>query len=106
MATVNSESKGTNMTTDTLAEFLKAAAVEMEKYDTCMSLTVSQDGLSVELCLDTSVHTYGEWIEGEGGDICLLRCMDTNKVMGCHLPLMDRKLSVFHDGPLKINEGF
>lgn len=79
---------------------------EAKGYMPCMSLRVSESGLSVELVLDTNVATYGEWISGEGGDICLLRCNDTHRVIGCHLPLMNRRLSVQHDGPIRINAGF
>ena len=79
---------------------------EAEKYDTCMALTVNEDGKSVTLCLDTGIDTYSECIKGEGADIGLMRCMETNRVVGVRLPLRKRNLSVFHDGPIKINEGF
>lgn len=89
-----------------LADFLKHAKEECEKYETCMSLSVSEDGQSVTLVLDTSVPTYSQWIDGEGGDICLFRCRETDKVVGSRLPLMNRKLCVHHDGPIRINAGF
>ena len=79
---------------------------EAKKYDTCMAISVSNEGKSVELILDTAHPYYGEWIAGEGGDICLYRDRDTNKVVGCHLPLMCDRLSVYHDGPIRINTGF
>lgn len=89
-----------------LADFLKEAIEESKKYETCMALTVHEEGDAVELILDTGVSTYGQWIKGEGADICLYRCQETDRVIGCRLPLMKRNLSVFHEGPLKINEGF
>lgn len=95
------------MSRKSLAEFLKEAAEEGEKYEKCMSLSVSEQGDSVELVLDTgSGQYYGDWIEGEGGDICLLRDCETNKVIGCHLPLYNKKLAVFYEGPIRINAGF
>lgn len=75
-------------------------------YEPCMSLYVDQDSRSVELILDTSVSTYGEWINGEGANICLLRCRETNRVVGVRLPLLHEKLAVFHRGPLRVNDGF
>ncbi len=87
-------------------EFLTRAAKKAENYQSCMALSVSEEGKHVELILDTSIATYGDWIKGEGGDICLLRCQKTDRVVGCHLPLMDRKLCIHHDGPIRINAGF
>ena len=77
-----------------------------EEYESCMSLSVSEDGDDVELCLNTSVATYSEWIKGEGGDIGLLRSMDTHRVMGVRLPLYRNNLVVHHEGPIRINAGF
>ena len=94
------------MSQQELIERVKEVLADMENYEHCMSLCVSEDGLFVELRLDSSQSTYGEWIEGEGGDIGLLRDIETKKVCGVHLPLLNSKLAVFHDGPLKINEGF
>ena len=87
---------------DALGEILTAA----QKYETCMALFVNEDGSSVELILDTGVSTYSEWIPGEGGDICLLRCQETKAVMGVHLPLYKQNLVVSHQGPIRINTGF
>ncbi len=94
------------MTTQEFAEYIEAGLAECDKYETCMSLHVHEKGLYVELLLDTAVPYYDEWIKGEGGDICLYRCQETGKVVGCHLPLMNKKLVVHYDGPLRINEGF
>jgi hypothetical protein len=60
-----------------------------------MTLEVDEESSLVELILDTKRSTYGEWIKGEGGDICLYRDMETNKVVGCRLPLYQKKLMVF-----------
>ena len=81
-------------------------AAEAEQYDTCMALNVSEDGKAVELWLDTSIATYSEWIKGEGADITLMRDQETGRVVGCRLLLMNRKLCVHHDGPIRINAGF
>ena len=96
------------MTTDLegFHKFLDEMAEEANKYQTCMALNISEDGLFVDLCLDTGRSYYGSWIEGEGGDITLLRDSETDKVIGCHLPLMNRRLAISYDGPIKINEGF
>jgi len=96
------------MTTD-LKEFteqIKILAKEAEKYDTCMALTVNEDGKFVTLCLDTGVNTYSEWIKGEGIVTGLIRCQETDRVVGVRLPLMKNNLVVSHNGPIKINEGF
>lgn len=90
----------------TLADALLMLGREADKYEPSMSLYVSDDGKFVELCIDPTVSTYADWIPGEGGDICLTRCRETKRVVGCCLPLLNRKLSVWHDGPLRINEGF
>ena len=90
-------------------EFVKRLmeiAKEAEKNETCMSLNVSEEGQAVELLLDTSLDTYSEWIEGEGSDICLIRHQESGRVVGVRLPLLTLKLSVFHDGPIRINAGF
>jgi len=79
---------------------------KMAEYQACMSLYVDTDGDSVELVLDTSVPTYSERIKGEGADICLLKSQEDGKVMGVRLPLKRSNLSVWHDGPLMVNEGF
>jgi hypothetical protein len=94
------------MSTDDSSVFtdmLQRATEASEKYERCMSLSVSQDGRSVELVLDTSSSYYSEWIKGEDGDICLLRDRGTGRVVGCHLPLYDSKLCIHHEGPIRIN---
>lgn len=88
------------------AESLRAMIAESKQYDSCMSVAVSEEGVSVELLLDTSIDTYSEWIEGEGADIGLIRCQETKRVVGVTLPLLRRNLCVHHDGPIRINAGF
>jgi len=94
------------MNADELAERLNEAVNESRQYHTCMALHASRDGLSVDLLLDTGSNSYSEWIPGEGGDICLYRDRQTNKVVGCHLPLYNERLMVHYDGPIRINAGF
>ena len=82
-----------------LAEFLEAAAAEMQRRTAhlpqpIMSLYVSQDGKSVDLCLDGSQSTYSDWIKGEGGDISLVRVQQSHRVNGAHLPLYAKTLIV------------
>ena len=91
---------------NTFEDMIKDLVEESKKYKTCMSLKISEKGQYVSLCLDTGANTYSEWIKGEGADIHLIRCMETNKIMGCRLPLIKSNLAVFYDGPVKINEGF
>lgn len=89
-----------------LADELKRCLEECAKYEPCMSLFVNELGRCVELYLDTSLDTYGEWIPGEGGDICLLREHETKRVVGVCLPLLRTNLCVGHEGPLRVNSGF
>lgn len=88
---------------DAFVEFLKDIE---ESKGHCMSLSVNKDGDCVELYLDTSLSTFDEWIPGEGGDIGLIRDQDTKRVVGVRLPLLRNNLAVFHDGPLRVNDGF
>jgi hypothetical protein len=103
--TDSSEPSGALLGSTALPDWVKQWSDGVE-YDPCMSLTISEDSNSVELNCDNSVTTYFEWIKGEGADIGLIRCMETKRVVGIHLPLMDRKLCVHHNGPLRINAGF
>jgi hypothetical protein len=81
---------------------------ESKKYKACAGLWIDKENDRIELVLDTSAATYGEWIPGEGADICLLRCHKSRKVIGVNLPLYQTDFSIFHtDGVrVKINEGF
>lgn len=95
------------MTEVSLNEAMEELLTEADKYQSCMSLVVSQSGRFVELTLDNSRPTYGKWIEGfVGGDCGLICDAETNEVIGITLRLIDNKLSVFHEGPLRINAGF
>lgn len=98
-------SRASDCSTD-FADNLKAMMAEAEKYESCMAVSVSDEGQAVELWLDTSLDTYSEWIKGEGADIGLMRCQKTNRVVGVRLPLLRRNLCVHHDGPIRINAGF
>jgi len=77
-----------------------------ETYDHCMALTVDDEAQRVELLLDTQPMTYSQWIEGEGADICIIRHLETNRVVGVTLPLIRRNLVVYHKGEWRLNEGF
>lgn len=92
------------MDSDALATSL--LSLDFGSYQHCMTLHVSEDGSAVTLYTDTALDTYGEWIKGEGADICLYRCRETDMVVGVRLPLRRKNLAVFHDGPLKVNDGF
>ena len=85
---------------------IKQLIEESEKYDSCMGLYVCKESNAVELTTDTSIPYYSEHIKGEGYDIAIYRSLITNKVVGIRLPLLNDKLCIHHDGPIKINEGF
>ena len=87
-------------------KILDRAIAESAKYQSCMSLHVQEDGQRVTLLLDTSLDTYHEWIPGEGADIGLIRDRETKKTVGIDLPLLNHRLCVHHDGPIRINAGF
>lgn len=74
------------------SEYLKKMVAECENAPPAMSLLIDEEIDSVELVLDTQRSYYGDWIEGEGGDICLYRDQDTNKVLGCRFPLHQKRL--------------
>ncbi len=82
------------MTNADFAEWLKEIAATAKDRPPTMALFISEEGQSVSLILDSSKAYYGEWIKGEGGDICLYRDRETKKVVGCHLPLYQRRLAV------------
>jgi hypothetical protein len=81
---------------------------ESKKYKACAGIWIDKENDRIELLLDTTALTYGEWIPGEGADICLLRCHKSRKVIGVNLPLYQTDFSIFHtDGiRVKINEGY
>lgn len=73
-----------------LAELAEAA----KDVPPCTTLFMDEEGDAVVLRLDNKRATYGDWIKGEGADICLYRDMETHKVMGCRLPLYQKELRV------------
>jgi hypothetical protein len=50
------------------------------------SLFVNEAGRCVDVFLE-DVPFYGEWIKGEGADICLHRAQDDDRIVGATLPL-------------------
>lgn len=86
------------------AEYQKLIA-KLTPLPPAITLLVDEiDGNGVELILDTSVPFYGEWIKGEGGDICLYRSRETDKVVGCYLPLMQKRLRVCTIGEIEFEK--
>ena len=80
---------------------------EISKHaEPCVAIRVDREGRGLEVILDTSIPFNGEWIPGECGDVCLYRSRSDNKLVGAFFPLLNDKLSVWTDGPVKINEGF
>lgn len=77
---------------DDLAKFLAKARKKVGP--PCMAIYIDEENGTIDLVLDTSRPVYGEWIKGEGGDICLYRDRESKKVMGCHLPLYQTKLII------------
>lgn len=86
---------------------LEELIAQANEYQTCMSLHISQRGQYVELLLDSSRPVYDRPIKGiVGGDCGLLCDMETDEVIGIQLRLINNKLMVSHEGPIRINEGF
>lgn len=82
-----------------LAEFIKAACEQAQQATAHLpkpiaSVWVSIEWQALEIRLTTDGSDYSEWIKGEGGDVCLLRDMETHKVVGARLPLYARTLIV------------
>jgi hypothetical protein len=91
----------------TLQEAAEQLIAESKRYESAMSLFVSEEGQFVRLLLDTSRHCYNDSGYGiVGGDCGLLRDMETNEVIGIKLRVINNKLMVGHDGPLRVNQGF
>lgn len=68
------------------AEFLKKSIEHAATVPPMGTVYVHRDGNAIDVCLDTKANYYGEWIAGEGADICLYRDRDTKKIVGAHLP--------------------
>lgn len=81
---------------------------DSKSYEPCASLWIDKDAYRVELLLDTNASTYNEWLKGEGADISLVRCRETNKIVGVNLPLYKTNFSIFHTNGIqvKVNEGY
>src|SRR6267154_509304 len=45
-----------------------------------------QTGMCVSVFTESVAH-YGEWIKGEGADVCLYRSLKGNRLIGTNLPL-------------------
>ena len=50
------------------------------------TVMVDNEHQAIEMFLE-NVSYYGDWIEGEGADICLYRSVDGDHLIGCRLPL-------------------
>lgn len=83
---------------DDASKEILAACEQAAKVPAMMTFDVDFRSSAVELILDTKANYYGEWIKGEGGDICLYRDQETKKVVGCYLPLYQKKLLVSYRG--------
>lgn len=102
--------QGTNWLGETLTEVreylvmseaakeILAACEQAAKVPPMTVVDVSFDASAIELILDTKKSYFGEWIPGEGGDICLYRDQETRKVVGCYLPLYHKTLAVNYPG--------
>lgn len=78
-----------------------APAPQSEPAKPIASVYFSRDGKSLEsldVCLDTSIADYGEWIKGEDADIALKRSLETHGLTGAHLPLYAKTLMVGGEG--------
>ena len=74
------------------AELLKTGMAEAASVPPCTSLLMDEQGGAVELLTDTKAIYYGEWIKGEGADICLYRERETGRIVGCRLPMHHTEL--------------
>lgn len=92
---------------DSFEQFILECLKACENYEPAMSLRVCKDGQFVELNLGCDRgNTYSQWLPGTRGDCGVIRDMETDEIVGVTLPLINEKLAIFHDGPLRINEGF
>lgn len=58
----------------------------------------AKDGKDIEIILDCESNYYGEWIKGEGADICLYRDRETHRVVGACLPCYAKSASIWTSG--------
>lgn len=75
------------------------------KYPPCLLLDVDMPNNTVTLLLDTNEDCYGSYIKGERGDVCLYRRRSDDLVAGVMLPLYQKQLMVFYDGPVLLHNG-
>jgi hypothetical protein len=81
-------------TKDLEADIAKALARIERLPKPIASVSYSKDGNALEVTLTNETSCYGDWIKGEGGDICLYRDQATNKVVGAHLPFYAKTLNI------------
>jgi hypothetical protein len=78
-------------------EFFKkivAGALIAAEVPPSTTVCIDEEGKAVELFTDNKVSYYGEWIKGEGADICIYRERQTEKVIGVRLLLRYENLIV------------
>lgn len=90
-------------------KFIEDGLAEAAQYEPCMALCVREH--DVELLLETSLNTYRYYtmLETHSGNVVQLECIidrDTEQIVGVCLPLLNQKLGITHDGPIRINAGF
>lgn len=83
-------------------EAILKAASEAALKPPCGSIYIHSDGKSMDVTLNTHANYYGEWIKGEGGDICLYRDQETKKVVGAHLPFYLDEIIVGAEDGIKL----
>jgi hypothetical protein len=81
-----------------LTKKLKAAFERAKAVPSCTSILIDKDSDTLDIVLDTKASIVGEWMPGEGADICLYRDRETGRVVGCHLPLYHKKVKVSRIG--------
>jgi hypothetical protein len=57
-------------------------------------VSICEDSQAVEMFTDTEAEYYGDWIEGEGADICLYRARETDRVIGVRLPFKENSIEL------------
>jgi len=80
---------------ETLLEESRKATEHLAK--PIASIDVSKGGRAIEVFIDTQRDYYGDWIEGEGADICLHRERETERVVGARLPCYAKTLMIGGD---------
>lgn len=86
-------------------EFLKQSMAHAATVPPMGTIYVHRDGNAIDVHLDTKANYYGEWIAGEGADICLYRDQETKKVVGAHLPFYMDTLAVDVEDGIKLIAG-